>query len=145
MSAILSQCQRLENKMKELQSEMRELKYEMIELISRTSLDKTRIKALENSCFGFRATRNSFISAAKRDIFGTATHEDHVMIAASVRYGIPNFGYAEFDAGLYRNGARKDFAAYERLYGLHPDVVRSIGEILLFRFGGLIRCLDVLT
>lgn len=124
MSCLIAQCERLENGMREIKSSMSDLKTQL------ENLDHRIFGRSVSSC----ASRTRFISAAKRDIFRTATHEDHAIIAARTIFGIPDFGYAKFDARLYRKGGRRDFPAFRRLYGLHPDDVHLIGEILLFCF-----------
>jgi hypothetical protein len=97
---------------------------------------ENQIRILESATHGFAALRHRFLSTAKRDIFGFAlTQADNERVAAvdssasARRYG----GNCVFDAKLYEpggGGRRRDFRTYEKLYGLHPGVVRMIGRFM---------------
>ena len=75
----------------------------------------------------YHHTRNRFLSTFKKDKLGRATVDDWRIIAqGNVK---AEGGDAATDALLYEGTmTRKDFTTFERLYGLHPAIVRNISE-----------------
>ena len=63
-----------------------------------------------------RATRNRFISVAKRNIFKTATQNDHLHIKKGNEAA--HGGNIQSDAQLYRIKDRDDYEMFETLYGI---------------------------
>ncbi|PUU76824.1 hypothetical protein B9Z19DRAFT_1087521 [Tuber borchii] len=90
------------------------------------SVDKF-VSSLTASLHPYHQTRNRFLSTFKKDKLGTATGDDWKIIAQGSFK--PEAGDAATDALLYEGiTGRRDFTTFQKLYGLHPDMVRKISH-----------------
>lgn len=96
---------------------------------------KIKISSLEDpttSLDAHKLVRNRFISTFKRDKLANATEADRRIIAEGGN-GWAHGGDAIADAKLYQGMAgRRDFRAFEKLYGMDPSIVLRIGVYNLF-------------
>ncbi|KAA8908829.1 hypothetical protein FN846DRAFT_944352 [Sphaerosporella brunnea] len=84
-----------------------------------------RVSSLTRSLDAYKLLRSCFISTFKRDKLANATEADRRIIAEG--NGWAHGGDAVVDALLYTGtGGRRDFKAFEKLYGLPPHIVQSI-------------------
>ncbi|OJD10188.1 hypothetical protein AJ78_08695 [Emergomyces pasteurianus Ep9510] len=84
-----------------------------------------RISDLEESVPELKDVRNRFISTFKRDILLNDTETDRAIIRTGNRS--VHGGNCKRDAELYKAPSlRRDFDIYIKLYGLHPEIVRSL-------------------
>jgi len=91
-----------------------------------TSLDKC-VRSMTASWYPYHRLRHQFLSTFKKDKLGTAT-EDDLRIIAGGTFTLEGGGDAATDALLYEGpNGRRDYATFQKLYGLLPETVRKIG------------------
>ena len=87
------------------------------------SLEARASQSLANK----KLVRGRFISTFKRDVLGTANDADRDLIRDGNMFA--HHGDAIVDGELYDGpGARRDTGAYIKLYGVHPNWAKNLGE-----------------
>ncbi|OAX81473.1 hypothetical protein ACJ72_04190, partial [Emergomyces africanus] len=115
--AFASRLETTENALENIKTELIDVKNECKSL-------RHTISNLQLSVDDLKDCRSWFISTYRRDILLNATPSDHLIIDTGNRF--VHGGDCKRDADLYKHpGRRRDFDTYMKLYGLHPDIVRS--------------------
>jgi len=112
-----------------LEEEFATQKEEIILLKIKVVSLEDRVSSLTISLAAYKLLRNRFISTFKRDKLGNATEADKKIIAEG--NGWAHGGDAVVDAQLYKSETRegrRDFYAYNKLYGIHPLTVSVISK-----------------
>ncbi|KAA8894172.1 hypothetical protein FN846DRAFT_786850 [Sphaerosporella brunnea] len=86
-----------------------------------------RVSSLTRSLDAYKLLRSRFISTFKRDKLANATEADKRIIGTGNAWA--HGGDAVVDALLYTGtGGRRDFKAFEKLYGFLPETVQRISH-----------------
>jgi hypothetical protein len=129
----------LPERVRVLEQEITSQKIEIASQKIKSASLEDRVSDLTSSLEAYKLLRNRFISTFKRDKLASATEADTRFIAAGNTWA--HGGDAVVDALLYTGtGGRRDFTAFEKLYGFRPETVQRISEFFaIFKIARLTR------
>ncbi|KAA8892897.1 hypothetical protein FN846DRAFT_788650 [Sphaerosporella brunnea] len=117
----------LPERVRVLEQEIASQKIEIASQKIKSASLEDRVSDLTSSLEAYKLLRNRFISTFKRDKLASATEADTRFIAAGNTWA--HGGDAVVDALLYTGtGGRRDFTAFEKLYGFRPETVQRISH-----------------
>ncbi|KAF8246400.1 hypothetical protein K440DRAFT_662155 [Wilcoxina mikolae CBS 423.85] len=127
LAELMPRVRVLEEEVATQKEEIATQKEEIILLKIKVVSLEDRVSSLTMSLHAYKLLRNRFISTFKRDKLANATEVDRKIIASG--NGWAHGGDAVVDAQLYKSETRegrRDFEAYEKLYGITPLIVLFI-------------------